>query len=258
MDFFQSHRLLALILISNAVGFIIYWGIGVYFLYRYYYSKKHLTEQWKCQPDKMPSFKLIARDFLQGSFILLILSTASGFFIHYIVLNDLSKIYYNFSQHHLGMTLFWGVVYILSLDLMLYWAHRFFHLQTLFRKIHYLHHRTGAPISFTAFSMHPLEALTYHSITFLPFLIIPVHYVIAIIVLIYTNFVSLFDHSGIKLKPWVFGQSPTLFHDDHHQYFHVNYGQNFWFWDKIFDSWRIKDNEYGSTAFETVKDCKRL
>ena len=54
-------------------------------------------------------------------------------------------------------------------------------------------------------------------------------------ILIYTYYHGILDHSGIAFKrqwwqPW---QPDAMFHDNHHQYFHVNFGFNIEFWDKV-------------------------
>lgn len=52
---------------------------------------------------------------------------------------------------------------------------------------------------------------------------------------IYIFYHGIIDHSGIAFKaywwqPW---QPDAIFHDNHHQYFHVNYGFNMFLWDKV-------------------------
>ena len=54
-------------------------------------------------------------------------------------------------------------------------------------------------------------------------------------VMIYTYYHGIIDHSGITFKkafwqPW---QPDCIFHDNHHQYFHVNFGFNIELWDKV-------------------------
>ena len=51
----------------------------------------------------------------------------------------------------------------------------------------------------------------------------------------YTYYHGIIDHSGITFKhywwqPW---QPDCIFHDNHHQYFHVNFGFNIKFWDQV-------------------------
>lgn len=46
---------------------------------------------------------------------------------------------------------------------------------------------------------------------------------------------GIIDHSGIAFKaqwwqPW---QPDAVFHDNHHQYFHVNFGFNMKIWDQV-------------------------
>lgn len=254
----QGNAFLLIFFASNIVAFIIYWSISYYFLANYYYRKQSTMNEWKCQPDRTPSKKIIHRDFILGSFDLLMLSSLTAFFIYWLVLKGYTKIYFIFNEHSILFTLLTSIFYILLLDLSLYWAHRLFHLPFLFRKIHYLHHRTGAPVALTAFAMHPLEALTYHFLTFLPFFILPLYFLSAIIILLYTYYVSLIDHSGVKNHPWFFWQSPAKFHDDHHRFFHVNYGQTFWFWDYVFGSWRRQGIKYTVRSFETRKQFRIL
>ena len=57
-------------------------------------------------------------------------------------------------------------------------------------------------------------------------------------VLIYTYYHGIIDHSGITFKryfwqPW---QPDCIFHDNHHQYFHVNFGFNIEYWDIVSSS----------------------
>ena len=54
-------------------------------------------------------------------------------------------------------------------------------------------------------------------------------------ILLYTYYHGIIDHSGITFKrhwwqPW---QPDCIFHDNHHQYFHVNFGFNIELWDKV-------------------------
>ena len=55
------------------------------------------------------------------------------------------------------------------------------------------------------------------------------------IIMMYTYYHGIIDHSGITFKhywwqPW---QPDCIFHDNHHQYFHVNFGFNIKFWDQV-------------------------
>lgn len=54
-------------------------------------------------------------------------------------------------------------------------------------------------------------------------------------VALYNYYHGIIDHSGINFKgqwwqPW---QPDAEFHDEHHQFFHCNYGFNMSIWDKV-------------------------
>lgn len=55
------------------------------------------------------------------------------------------------------------------------------------------------------------------------------------VVFVYMYYHGILTHCGINLKakwwqPW---QLDTIFHDNHHQYYHVNFGINCDYWDKV-------------------------
>lgn len=73
---------------------------------------------------------------------------------------------------------------------------------------------------------HTLFSILHYELTFaVPF------YLVAL----YTYYHGIIDHSGINFKaqwwqPW---QPDAEFHDQHHQFFHCNFGFNMTFWDKV-------------------------
>jgi len=69
--------------------------------------------------------------------------------------------------------------------------------------------------------------------------------------LMYIYYHGIIDHSGIAFKklwfqPW---QPDCIFHDNHHQYFHVNFGFNVELWDQIHGTVRQKDKIYREDIF---------
>jgi len=79
-----------------------------------------------------------------------------------------------------------------------------------------------------------------------PIFLFPVHWVVITTLLLYTYYHGIVDHSGINFKaywwqPW---QPDCLFHDNHHQYFHVNFAFNIYIWDKLHGTYRQKDRVY--------------
>jgi len=236
------------IFMANFVGFAFFWGMALFFALVYYRQKETATE-WKCQPKRWCSKEMFIRDIRLGSLNLLLLSTISGIYVYYVTNGGYSSIYYDFSKHGILFSVATGLVYWLFIDGALYWAHRTFHIPYLYKKIHYVHHVNTTPFACTSLAMHTFEAIVYHSLVFIPFMILPVHFLAPIIVLLYTNYVSLLDHSGVKLYSWLPWQEPSQFHDDHHKYFHVNYGQTLGLWDRMFGTWRREGRTYGQDVF---------
>ena len=52
--------------------------------------------------------------------------------------------------------------------------------------------------------------------------------------------------AGRRRCPW---QPPPRFHDDHHVYFHVNFGQTLGLWDRVFGTWRRVGRVYGEHVY---------
>ena len=70
-----------------------------------------------------------------------------------------------------------------------------------------------------------------------------------VFLLIYVLLYNIKDHSGIVLTsrlPW---QGSSRFHDDHHVYFHCNYGQNLPIFDKLHGTHRRVNRRYGEDVF---------
>ena len=73
--------------------------------------------------------------------------------------------------------------------------------------------------------------------------------VFLIVVLVYVLTFNVIDHSGVDLRsrlPW---QGPSRFHDDHHLYFHVNFGQHLMIWDRLHGTLRRQKRSYGREVF---------
>jgi sterol desaturase/sphingolipid hydroxylase (fatty acid hydroxylase superfamily) len=130
------------------------------------------------------------------------------------------------------------------------------HRRFFFRHIHRVHHRWTSPTAFTAPAMHPLEFALYQSIMLAPLFFLPIHVVGLVAVLVYQNTIAFLDHSGVALGSVLPFQPPPRFHDDHHVYFHVNYGQTLGLWDRIFGTWRRAKKEYGADVFTEDQDRK--
>jgi Delta7-sterol 5-desaturase len=235
--------------ISIAGGLGMYFGISGFFELVYYRARRARAAEWKCQPRRFLSSKMERQQLLLGTFNVLGASIASGFFVAYLVGGGASAVYFDWRSRGVLPTVLLTVLYFLLTDAGLYAAHRFLHRPFFFRHIHRWHHRYTSPTAFTAMAMHPLELATYQTVMLLPLFVLPVWAGGLILVLVYQNYVAMVDHSGIDLHAWLPWQPPTRFHDDHHVYFHVNYGQNMGLWDRLFGTYRREGRVYGVEVF---------
>ncbi|KAJ3666791.1 hypothetical protein Zmor_002222 [Zophobas morio] len=134
---------------------------------------------------------------------------------------------------------------------MTYWMHRIYHIPFLYRNFHKLHHKYKQPTAFSVTAIHPVEALHIQLMDTLPLFTIPTHWFPFYAVALYTYYHGIIDHSGVNFKaywwqPW---QPDAIFHDNHHQYFHMNFGFNIGYWDKLHGTYRRKDRVYTEDIF---------
>ncbi|MFN9370278.1 MAG: sterol desaturase family protein [Planctomycetaceae bacterium] len=125
-------------------------------------------------------------------------------------------------------------------DTWFYWTHRAMHSRMLFRLFHRTHHLSHNPTPFTAYSLDPLEALTYA--VFLPLVcfIYPIHPSVIGAFMVTQFGVNLVIHSGFELFPRKFAESrfkwllsSATSHVMHHRYGSGNYGFCFQYWDRL-------------------------
>ena len=109
-----------------------------------------------------------------------------------------------------------------------------------FQHFHKLHHTYKQPTAFSVTAIHPVEFLNIQAIYVAPMFTVPMfarechchHFIndpvylcsaFYCAMLLYIYYHGIIDHSGITFKalwwqPW---QPDCIFHDNHHQYFHV-------------------------------------
>lgn len=251
----QPAMALRFVLGSLVAGLGMYLVIGGFLYRRYYVERRDDAARWKCQPQRFPTERLRRYDVRLGLANLSVGSILSGLFAYYVCAGGKTGVFLTLRDpvsgqgHGLAFAVLGGLAYFLLTDLGLYAAHRLFHRPRLFRAIHRFHHRNTTPTPFTAYAMHPLEFLTYEAITIVPLFFFPVHGAAVVLTLLYSNYMALMQHSGVRMSfplPW---EPSTLFHDDHHLHFHVNYGQNLMLWDRVFGSLRRHGRRYGADVF---------
>ena len=125
-----------------------------------------------------------------------------------------------------------------------YWLHRWMHMYPkLYRKIHKVHHDSVSTSVWTSFSFHPIESLLQAIIIPAMVFIIPMHWTVLMVLLIFMTISAIINHAGVEIYPaswrenklmkWFIG---STHHDLHHRRFTKNFGLYFTFWDLWMDT----------------------
>ncbi|MGI9311395.1 MAG: sterol desaturase family protein, partial [bacterium] len=132
---------------------------------------------------------------------------------------------------------FWGTLHF-------YCIHRWLHWPPLYRLAHELHHRNVNTIAWSGISMHPIEHVLFFSV-FMLWWIVPVDPIIVIATGFYMGLGPAFSHCGFERVEIGRRAAPavttvpvgTYFHNLHHRYFEVNYGNPPTPLDHLFGTW---------------------
>jgi Delta7-sterol 5-desaturase len=144
-------------------------------------------------------------------------------------------------------------------DAYFYWAHRLMHHPKLFRTIHKVHHQSTNPSPWTAYAFHPLEAVIEAGIILVLGFVLPIHRAAFGLFMLFQFSYNVYGHLGFELFPKNFHRTwigkwinTSTAHNQHHQYFHGNYGLYTLIWDRLFGTIR-QDYE---RKFDHVTDSK--
>lgn len=141
-----------------------------------------------------------------------------------------------FSLSYWSLPLFFVLSLILH-DAWFYWGHRALHCRSLY-KFHRPHHRNITPSVWSNDAGHAVDTFFAHSYYALIVLVLPIPTVVLLLHRLFDQVSAAIGHCGyehfaspLARKPWPL--LCTVFHDQHHQYFHYNYGNYFSIWDRI-------------------------
>ena len=132
-------------------------------------------------------------------------------------------------------------LYFFVFDLYFYAVHRLMHVGPVYRFVHETHHHSTAPNPLTAFSFNPVEGMIAGG--FLPLFLaaFEVHREALAVIGPFQILMSISVHCGHEYFPrWWYRTWLTkwfltpMFHDQHHQLFHCNYGGFTTIWDRVF------------------------
>lgn len=238
-----------LVTLSALGGLVVYFGFGYLLYQRYYIARRERASEWKIQARRWQPQRLRRWGVKVAAGNMVLGGLASGSFAYYVIGGGYSALYFEVDDYGVVYTLLAPVLMFVALEAVAYYTHRLLHVQWLFRPIHRWHHRCVAPTPFNTVTMHPVELLIFQATAFVPVFILPIHYIAFIGLLVYVLLFNIMDHSGIKLRHWLPWHSTSSFHDDHHVYFHCNFGQNLAFFDRFHGTHRRKGRRYGEKVF---------
>ncbi|KAG6461005.1 delta(7)-sterol 5(6)-desaturase erg32 [Manduca sexta] len=236
---------------AHTVSFSMYFLIGGFLHWYFYMNRKHVAQEWKIQPNKWLSPELERHEIMVGTLSLLITGSFSAFLACYILNGNPSTVYYQFDEYGwLWFFLQFPLIFIYT-DYTTYILHRLYHTPWLYKHFHKLHHKYKQPTAFSVTAIHPVEIMHVQLTMCLPLFTIPVHWAPFYVVAIYNYYHGIIDHSGINFKaqwwqPW---QPDAEFHDQHHEFFHCNFGFNMSLWDRLHGTARKMNTVYTEETF---------
>ncbi|ELU10573.1 hypothetical protein CAPTEDRAFT_221649 [Capitella teleta] len=249
LEYFRLQNVGWYILASISFSIVSYYGLAGWLQWHYYIRRRDSAAEWKCQPTKFLTPENERHEILMGSFNLFLGSLVGGSLAAYIMNGGRTQMYYHLDDHSYWYLVFSTVLLFLMQDAYAFYAHKSSHYPLIYKHIHKHHHRYHSPTAFSATAMHPAEFLWLQTGLILPIFFLPVYSGSFIMCILYAYYYGMIDHSGIKMDavwPW---QPPSQFHDDHHKYFHVNFGFNLRIWDWMHDTLRKEDRVYSEEIF---------
>ncbi|MCA9693101.1 MAG: sterol desaturase family protein [Myxococcales bacterium] len=242
-------RWLAYMAAAIAGGLVIFFGVSLPLHYRYYVKRREQARDWKCQPTRWLPDHLNRQALRLSTLNMTIGGALSGTYIEYIARGGYTTLYYDLDEHGLVFTLVTTTLAFLWSDATAYYIHRAIHTRWLYRHIHRHHHRYVATTPFVTIAMHPLELISQQIAIFTLLFVLPVYAPAFVALLIYILAYNIIDHSGVKLTSRIPWQPSSRFHDDHHRFFHCNFGQHLSLWDRLHGTLRRADRRYGEDVF---------
>jgi lathosterol oxidase len=228
---------------------VTFWGAGGAVHWWFYVRRRADAAAWKTQPRRFMSPKMVRHAFFLGSANILMGSVLGGTFAWYVARGGWSMLYTDVHAYGLAWLPASAVLQYFAIDAGLYWSHRALHQRFLFRHVHRWHHRYLAPVVWTTTAVHPIEFLTFELFLILPAFVIPTHVGVYVAVIAYTYLIGMIDHAGVRLRVPLPLHASNQFHDDHHVYFHCNYGHHTALFDRMHGTVRRTDRHYDETTF---------
>eukprot|EP00929_Paragymnodinium_shiwhaense_P007389 TRINITY_DN11128_c0_g1_i2.p1 TRINITY_DN11128_c0_g1~~TRINITY_DN11128_c0_g1_i2.p1 ORF type:complete len:402 (-),score=66.19 TRINITY_DN11128_c0_g1_i2:159-1313(-) len=132
----------------------------------------------------------------------------------------------------------WFVLAYILIDISAYLVHRTMHRPWWYARVHKVHHLWKSPNVWVVSAIHPAELLMLAVPTMMILTAMPLSLFSTVVFLLWIYVCNTIDHSGMSLEHLplcrlLFWQAPAEFHDNHHAYFHANYGAMVDWWDRL-------------------------
>jgi len=233
-------------LITFIGGNLTFLGLGGGIHYYHYHLNRDKASDWKMQPNKFLSNKLARHAAILGTFNMNCAALSFGFLAWGVIEKGWGQIYFDFNDYSYGWAALSVFLAFLFIEASAYYMHALGHYPWIYKRIHIIHHYYTTPTFFTISAMHPLEWIAHASYIVAPAFLFPMHWSLYLFVMLTTFFYGFWDHSGIKLRINLPFHGSNKFHDDHHIYFHVNYGFLTPYFDRIHDTVHREGHHYNS------------
>ena len=254
LERYHMQNVHVMVLASVGVSLLSLYALGGLLMWFYYHRQRNNPEKWKCQPTKWQTPEDERLEFILGSINMCVGGTISGIIATHVLNGGYTTLYFGLLDRGPVYLVLSTIFCFLMQDYIFYYLHKIFHTPVLYRTFHKHHHRYHCPTVWSATAIHPVEFVTFELALASPMFIIPLYSGSFIICVLYLYYYGMIDHSGIMMDavwPW---QPPSSYHDDHHKYFHCNYGFTTYIWDWLHDTMHKHDHKYGEDIFHAKKN----
>eukprot|EP00041_Stephanoeca_diplocostata_P010532 m.167236 g.167236 ORF g.167236 m.167236 type:complete len:365 (+) comp18188_c0_seq1:197-1291(+) len=236
LDYVGEHPFTAFLIGGFITGIV---SVATFLPFARFWDKLYNENpQARCQQSK--SYAVYAKPFfgrlevqLAISNLLLAAFLTSAIAVTAIVAPTWVKIYSKVEDYGWPYFFFSSILYFLFIDLWAYLGHRVLHFPWLYKRVHKVHHSWKQTTAFVGLGLHPFDMMILQAGVYTAFFLFPIHIAGVALNLLYIHYHNVIDHSGVYCESWLPWQPSSLYHDDHHRCFHMNYGQSLTIWDEL-------------------------
>jgi len=169
-----------------------------------------------------------------------------------------SFIYYDVDEYGISYIFLSVLFHIVFDETFTYWIHRFLHTyESLYLKLHIVHHRSVDITPFAGFAFHPLDAFAQALPTFVSCHFFPIHYNVVLVFSICTTIWAISIHDNVPMIPiklFLYSTHHTIHHEKGYGK-NRNYGKFTSVWDRLMGTYADPDRVYfGYVRNEDTKE----